>query len=83
MSHKKKSKKKWMAKAFAKNKGKLHRRLHVKEGEKIPASKLAEAAHSKDPSLRKEAALAKTGRKFGGKSRKKKGSRKRHNRKRI
>jgi hypothetical protein len=40
-------------------KGKLRRRLHVKEGEKIPAKKLAKAARSKDPSLRKEANLAK------------------------
>jgi hypothetical protein len=60
-------KKKWMQEAFGKNPGKLHRRLGVPEGQKIPASKLASAANSKDPSLRKEAALAKTGKRFAGK----------------
>lgn len=55
---------KWAQKAFSKNPGKLHRRLHVPEGEKIPAAKLEKAAHSEDPSLRKEAALAKTAKSF-------------------
>ncbi len=50
---------KWIAKA-TKNKGALHRKLGVKEGEKIPAKKLAKAAHSKSPKVRKEVALAKT-----------------------
>ena len=63
---------KWMQGVFQKNPGKLHRRLGVPEGEKIPADKLAKAANSKDPSLRKEAALAKTGKKFGKGSGKKK-----------
>lgn len=61
-----KKKKKWMGKAFGENPGKLHRRLHVKQDEKIPASKLSKAAHSDDPSLRREAALARTGKRFGG-----------------
>jgi hypothetical protein len=40
-------------------KGKLRRRLHVKPGQKIPAKKLAKAAHSSNPEERKEANLAK------------------------
>jgi hypothetical protein len=55
-----------MQKAFGKHPGKLHRRLHVPMGQKIPASKLAKAGRSGDPSLRKEAALAKVGKRFGG-----------------
>lgn len=50
---------KWIQKA-TKNKGKLHRELGVKEGEKIPAKKMAKAAKSKNPTIRKEVALAKT-----------------------
>jgi hypothetical protein len=38
----------------------LHRELHVPEGQKIPASKLAKAAHSDNPTLRRRVALAKT-----------------------
>jgi len=34
--------------------------LGVPQGEKIPASKLAKAAHSDNPKIRKRAALAKT-----------------------
>lgn len=41
-------------------KGALRKKLHVKEGENIPAKKLAKAAKSKSPTLRKEVALAKT-----------------------
>jgi hypothetical protein len=51
---------KWIQKAVASGKGKLHKNLGVKEGEKIPAKKLAKAAHSKSPTIRKEIALAKT-----------------------
>lgn len=51
---------KWIQKATSKNKGKLHRELGVKEGEKIPAKKLAKAEKSKNPTIRKEANLAKT-----------------------
>lgn len=41
-------------------KGALHKALGVKEGEKIPKSKLKEAEHSKSPLMRKRAALAET-----------------------
>lgn len=52
---------KWIQKAVPKSsRGKLHRKLGVPEGEKIPAKKLAKAAKSKSPTLRKEVALAKT-----------------------
>ena len=51
--------KKWIAKA-TKNKGALHRALGVKPGKKIPAAKLAKAAKSKSPLMRKRVALAKT-----------------------
>lgn len=59
-------KKKWMQEAFGKHPGKLHRELGVKQGKKIPAKKLEKAAHSKSGKLRKEANLAKIGRKYGG-----------------
>lgn len=59
-----KEKKKWVQKAFSKNKGKLHRELGVAPGKKIPAKKLEKATHSKSTTIRKEAALAKTARKF-------------------
>ena len=49
----------WIAKA-TENKGGLHRSLGVPEGEKIPAKKLSKAAHSDDPKVRKQAALAET-----------------------
>lgn len=49
----------WIAGA-TKNKGALHRALHVPEEQKIPAKKLAKAAHSQNPTMRKRAALAKT-----------------------
>lgn len=50
---------KWIQGAI-KHKGKLHRELGVPEGKKIPAKKLAKAEHSKNPTIRKEANLAKT-----------------------
>lgn len=50
---------KWIQGAI-KHPGALHRELHVPEGEKIPAKKLAKAAHSDNPKLRKQANLAKT-----------------------
>ena len=50
---------KWIQGAI-KHKGKLHRELGVPEGEKIPAKKLSKAEHSKNPTIRKEANLAKT-----------------------
>jgi hypothetical protein len=49
----------WIAGA-TKNKGALHKALHVKEGEKIPAKKLEKAEHSKSPLMRKRADLAET-----------------------
>ena len=53
---------KWIQNALSKrgSKGKLHRELGVPEGKKIPAKKLAKAAKSKSPTIRKEVALAKT-----------------------
>jgi hypothetical protein len=52
---------KWIAKALPKtSRGKLHRELNVPEGEKIPAKKMAKAAKSKNPKIRKQVALAKT-----------------------
>jgi hypothetical protein len=51
--------KNWI-KGAIKHPGKLHRELGVPEGEKIPAKKLAKAAHSKSPTIRREVALAKT-----------------------
>lgn len=50
---------KWISKAI-KHPGKLHRELGVPEDKKIPAKKLAKAEHSKNPTIRKEANLAKT-----------------------
>jgi hypothetical protein len=50
---------KWIAGAI-KHPGKLHRELGVPQGEKIPAKKMAKAAKSKSPTIRKEVALAKT-----------------------
>lgn len=54
---------KWMQSAV-KHPGALRKSLHVKPGQKIPASKLAKAAHSSNPLLRKRANLAKTFRKY-------------------
>jgi hypothetical protein len=50
---------KWIQGAI-KNKGSLRKSLHVKKGEKIPASKLKKAEHSKNPTTRKRAVLAET-----------------------
>lgn len=52
----------WINKALSKkgSKGKLHRELGVPQGEKIPAKKLKKAEHSKNPTIRREANLAKT-----------------------
>lgn len=49
----------WIAGAV-KNNGALHRSLGVPPGDKIPAGKLAKAAHSADPTLRRRAVLAET-----------------------
>lgn len=40
--------------------GGLHRSLGVPEGQKIPARKMAAAAHSSNPKIRKQVALAHT-----------------------
>jgi hypothetical protein len=51
----------WIQKAIPESsRGALHRKLGVPAGEKIPAKKMAKAAHSKSPKIRKEVALAKT-----------------------
>lgn len=54
---------KFISKAI-KHPGKLHRELGVPQGQKIPAKKLAKAEKSKNPTIRKEANLAKTLSKF-------------------
>lgn len=43
-----------------KHPGALHKKLHVPEGTKIPTKKINKATHSSNPTLRKEATLAKT-----------------------
>lgn len=50
---------KWIAKATAKNKGKLRKTLGAKKGKPIPAKKL-NAAAKKSGKVGKEARLAKT-----------------------
>lgn len=52
-------KKKWIADAIKKP-GALKKALHVKEGEKIPTTKLKQAEHSKNPLMAKRAHLAET-----------------------
>ncbi len=51
--------KNWIAGA-TKNKGALHRELGVPLGTKIPAAKMAKAANSQNPTMRRQASLAKT-----------------------
>lgn len=46
--------------------GALRKALHVKEGETIPAKKLAKAAHSDNPTLARRARLAQTLKKMHG-----------------
>jgi hypothetical protein len=57
---KKKEKPKKFIQAMHMKKGALREELHVPEGKKIPAKKLAKAAHSKNPTLKKRAVLANT-----------------------
>ena len=52
-------KNKWIEKAIKKP-GALRKSLDVKEGEKIPESKLKKALKSKNPTMVKRANLAKT-----------------------
>lgn len=47
------------------HKGRLHSALGVPQGEKIPASKLAKAAHSSNPHMRQMANFAKVAKKWG------------------
>lgn len=56
-------KKKWLKSATS-DKGALHRNLDIPAGEKIPLTTLKAATHSKNPTIRKEAALAETMRGF-------------------
>ena len=62
----KKSNPHWMEEAFARNPGKLHRELGVKEGEKIPARKLDKARTTANKTgnstLKRELNLAERGR---------------------
>ena len=58
----------WISGAI-KHPGKLHHELHIPGGQKIPAKKMAKAEHSKNPTIRKEAALAKTLSRFHHKGR--------------
>lgn len=51
--------KKWIQEAIKKP-GAFRKALHVKEGEKIPESKLKKAEHSKNPVTAKRAHLAET-----------------------
>lgn len=53
----------WIKDAIKKP-GSLRKSLGVKEGEKIPMSKLEKAAHSKNPTTAKRANLAMTLRSF-------------------
>jgi hypothetical protein len=53
------AKEKWIQEAI-KHKGALRASLHVKEGEKIPESKLKKAEHSKNEKTAKRARLAET-----------------------
>lgn len=53
--------KKWIQKAIPKShRGNLKRELGVPEGKKIPAKKMAKAAKSTNPRIRKQVNLAKT-----------------------
>ena len=52
-------KKKWIQSAI-KHPGALHEELHVPQGKKIPAGKLARAEHSKNPVTARRARLAET-----------------------
>lgn len=54
-----KEKKLWIKDAI-KNPGSLRASLHIKEGKKIPTSKLKKAEHSKNPTTARRARLAET-----------------------
>ena len=66
------AKKNWVKKADFKpggHKGKLHREMGLPEGQKIPAARLEQAAHSRNSEVRNDAIRAKTMKKWnhGGK----------------
>lgn len=55
------AKEKWIQKALGpESKGKLHKKLGVAKGKKIPMAKIEKAEYSKSPILRREASLAET-----------------------
>lgn len=54
------AKKNWIAGVVSKNKGALHKELGVPENKKISPKKLAKAAKSSNPLLKKRAILAQT-----------------------
>ena len=55
----------WIQKAInPATKGALHKALHVKQGQKIPLSKLRKAEHSSNKKLAARARFAETLRKF-------------------
>jgi hypothetical protein len=62
------AKKNWIQGAIQ-HKGALHKELHVPEGKKIPHGKLEKAEHSKNPTLRRRAALAETLKKISSRRR--------------
>jgi hypothetical protein len=47
------------------HKGLLHKKLGVPQGKPIPAAKMAKAADSKSPALRKEVTFAENAKKWG------------------
>jgi hypothetical protein len=57
------AKDKWISGAI-KHPGKLHKELGISPGKKIPEKKLEKAEHSKNPTIKKEAVLAETLKKF-------------------
>jgi hypothetical protein len=51
----------WIQKAIPEShKGRLHRALHIPEGQKIPEKKIERAEHSSNHRLAREAQLAET-----------------------
>ncbi len=51
----------------ASHRGRLHKALHVPEGQKIPMGKLIEAAKSKNPARKSQAVFALNARKWNHK----------------
>ncbi len=58
----------WIQSAI-KNPGSLRSELHIPEGKKISAKKLDKALHSDNPTMRKQASLAKTLKSFHSRKR--------------